>query len=218
MFKKILKSKSFVTLAVAIINFYVFLLFLTCRFTIKQSAKSKEILDEKKLCIISYWHSRILIFPKFMTRYGKFAPVISSHGDGEFLSRAVSSYGHDPIRGSSGKNSLNAMRGILTALKSNCSICLTPDGPRGPRFQIKGNISNLAVKFHIPIIPICYSTSNAKILQTWDRFIIPFPFSKINIDISEPIFLKKADDLKVTEIMMAQMSELDKKLKLKVDY
>ncbi len=153
-----------------------------------------------------------------MTKIGKFAAVISAHGDGEFLSRAVESYGHKAIRGSSRKNSLNAMRGIISSLKSNLSVCITPDGPKGPRFKIKGNISNLAAKFKIPIIPICYSSSHAKVLDTWDKFIIPYPFSTIMIEIEDPIYLSKADDQMVESIMNTQMQNLDKKMNLKVEY
>ncbi len=205
-------------MAVALIKCYVFILFLTCKIKVNASKKSKDLLVKKKLCIVSYWHSRILVFPKYMTPFGKFSPVISSHGDGEFLSQAVISYGHTPIRGSSGKNSTNAMRGIISAIKSNSSICITPDGPRGPRFKIKGNISNLAAKFKLPIIPICYSASRAKILNTWDRFVIPLPFSRIMIDIGDPIILKEANDSLVEKTMFDQMVDLDSKLKLQVDY
>ncbi len=153
-----------------------------------------------------------------MTKIGRFTAVISSHGDGEFLSHAIESYGHPTIRGSSRKDSTNAMRGIIAAIKSGISICLTPDGPRGPRFKIKGNLTNLAVKYKLPIIPVCYSASRAKVLSTWDRFIIPYPFSKIIIELGDPVNLKKPDDAFLEEVMNSQMKQLDEIMNLRVEY
>jgi len=217
-FKRILKSRAFVILAVAIIKVYVQILFWTCRVSVRIAPESKKIIDKKQLCFLSYWHSRILLFPKYMTTLGKFSAVISAHGDGEFLSHAIASYGHKTIRGSSRKQSTNAMRGIISTLRSGISVAITPDGPRGPRFKIKGNITTLAAKFKTPIIPICYSTSNATILNSWDRFIIPMPFSRVQIEIGDPIYFNESDDSLLEMRMMEQVTALDKELNLTVDY
>lgn len=158
-----------------------------------------------------------------MSQLGKFAAVISAHKDGEALNYIVCSYGHKGIRGSSRKQSVNAMIGLMKTIKEGVSVFVTPDGPMGPRFKVKGNMPELSYRYKIPIIPSCYSASNAIVLKTWDRFIIPVPFfSKIIIDISQPIHIfsehKNSGNMIVQKEMLMQTKMIDKALGLKIDY
>lgn len=113
------------------------------------------------------------------------------------------------------------MRGLLKTLKQGRGICITPDGPKGPRYKINGNITALAAKFGLPVIPLCFSASSAVVLNTWDKFIIPLPFSKIYIELGKPIYFKgeaSGNNEILAEEMFNQMINLDKKSSLKVDY
>lgn len=219
MLKKFIKTRFAVAVISAILNFYVKIIFWTCKFIVTESKKAKELLDNDRLCFITLWHSRILVFPKFITNRGKkYSVVISSSTDGEFLASIIRDSGHNIIRGSTRKRAASALRGVIKAIRDNYSVFITPDGPKGPRHKIQGNVVNLAHRYKLPIIPMTYSATSAKVLTTWDRFIIPIPFCKIYVDIGEPIFSVKPTDTQVELIMLDQMKKLDRKTGLKVDY
>jgi lysophospholipid acyltransferase (LPLAT)-like uncharacterized protein len=65
------------------------------------------------------------------------------------------------------------------------SPLITPDGPRGPRFEFKGGAITVAQLCGVPIVPLAYAARRAKIFGTWDKFVLPFPFSRIVIAIGE---------------------------------
>lgn len=219
MIKRILKSRFFHFVLMQIIRIYVFILFHTCKIDVKFDKEAEKFIRNNKQSIFVYWHSRILLFPKFLTPFGKFAAVISTHGDAQVLATMIENYGHKTVRGSSGKQSVQAMRGILELIKSKITFAITPDGPRGPRFKIKGAVTTLAAKFKLPVIPMCYSASNGIILRSWDRFVIPKPFiSKIIIEVGKPVYFNEPDDRKLENIMFNQAKMLDKEMNLKVDY
>jgi len=217
--KRILKSRFVVFLVTYIIKSYIWLLSKTCNIQIDKNSKGYKHIIDRNQAIICFWHGRILMFPRFLSNIEwDYTAVISAHGDGEFVSSLVESYGYETIRGSSRRDSVTAMRGIIKALSSKTTLCITPDGPKGPRFKVKGSISNLAVKYNIPLVPMSFSTNRGKVFSTWDRFLLPYPFSKIKIDIGEPINLDKPDDEIIEKAMLEQMKKLDAELNLKVDY
>lgn len=202
---------------------YVWLLFKTCKFKLSFDEDAKELILSNKPCIITFWHSRILVFPKFMTQYGSFSAVISSHGDAEVLARIVEGYGHRTSRGSSRKNAFSALKGMINLLNNGTIVVITPDGPKGPRYKVKGSTTKLAAKMNVPVIPVAYSASYAKILRSWDRFLIPLPIiSRIFVEFGEPIYFSddnvKDNDNHLENIMLRQVKKLDKKADLEIDY
>lgn len=213
--KHILKSKIFQAIVAKIFKFYSWLIFRTCKMEQRISIKSMLLLAEEKCTIFSYWHGRFLIFPEIMQQYGSFTAVVSSSRDGDILTAILNSYGHRTIRGSSRKHSTNAMRGILKLIDQQTSFAITPDGPKGPCFEINGNITLLAHKYNLPVIAMSYSATRFIKLKTWDQFIIPLPFSKIIVDISDPLYFKEAaDNQLLKKHMLSQMQELDQLAKL----
>ena len=158
------------------------------------------------------WHSRFICVDialecLFRARLqDKLKFVISNHRDGEMASNIARMFNVGVIRGSSRDGAYSAMRGVLEAIDNNDIIVITPDGPRGPRFKLGGNIIELARRRDIPVIIYTYSATSAKIFNSWDRFILPIPFiSKLYLDLSPPI-----EDLsKVEKFMNEKRIELD---------
>lgn len=195
---------------------YVWFVWITSKTTITvDEASHKLILDDKPV-IISLWHNRILMMPKYMKELRSFTAVISAHRDGGLLEKFLGLYHHDAIRGSSRRGGFNAIKEVIKHLKNGEKIIITPDGPTGPQFVINGNITALAEKFSIPIVHICYSAKRAKILNTWDKFIIPWPFNNLAIDVSKPLYLdhtsSEADQKNcLRDSMLEQLNKLDQK-------
>lgn len=142
--------------------------------------------------VLMFWHNRLLLMPHFV-RYTcgrRGTAVVSQHRDGEYISKFLSTYGHDSIRGSSNHGGHEALRGAISALKNGKLLAVTPDGPTGPKYTVRGNIAAIVSKYNVPILYACYVAEKAKKFNTWDQFLLPNIFlkQKIIISVSDPIY------------------------------
>ena len=116
--------------------------------------------------------------------------LISRHRDGEFIARIIGYFGIGTVRGSYRKGSVSSVREILTELKAGTTIAITPDGPKGPRYHIKQGVIEMAKISQRPIVPVTYGASRKRIFASWDRFVLPYPFSKILFLWGDPIHIE----------------------------
>jgi lysophospholipid acyltransferase (LPLAT)-like uncharacterized protein len=106
----------------------------------------------------------------------------------------VRRFGGHVIRGSSTNTGARALRDYYDALvKDNVSPVITPDGPRGPRFEFKPGAILLGQMSGRPILPMAYAASRAWLIK-WDKFVIPVPFSRIAIALGEPRYVPRVMD------------------------
>lgn len=181
-----------------------------------ESEEARRIFEDARPVVMPCWHSRFMMFLPIKVS-AKFQAVTSAHNDGNFLEYILHRLGHIVIRGSSRKFGKDAIREILKLNKEELRLVITPDGPLGPRFKIKGATVSIAKKFDVPIVVLTYSASKAIVLNTWDRYIIPIPFiSKVVLHVSAP--LKNPTELQLEEYMNMRMKQLDLQMGLKVDY
>ena len=138
--------------------------------------------------------------------------LISRHRDNNVITRAISWFGIKNIRGSTSKKGIHAVYKILNALHLGESIGITPDGPRGPRMQVHGNVLSIAKLAGVPIIPCAYGTSRRKTLKSWDRFIVPLPFSRgifvYGDAISVPRHIDKTGMEKITQTLTQDLNNI----------
>ena len=160
------------------------------------------------------WHNRLLIFPLvlqrfFPQRHG--AALISASRDGDLLADAVQRFGYDVIRGSSSRMGAAAILQLTQVLASGRDVVITPDGPRGPAYELGPGIIFLAQKSGAPVLPMNLEYSRCWRLGSWDRFILPRPFAKVRVLISQPRYVKptgtpeefEAERLALQDAMMA---------------
>ncbi len=138
--------------------------------------------------IITFWHNRILaITVGFLRKYPskrKGVSVLTSPSrDGEILANVVRSLGMGAVRGSSSRRGSQALRECRSILDSGADLAITPDGPRGPRYQMGPGVILLAQQTGARIVPTHARFHNCVQLRTWDGFCIPYPFSRIDITI-----------------------------------
>jgi lysophospholipid acyltransferase (LPLAT)-like uncharacterized protein len=181
----------------------------TSRIVIDIDPASEIVLSSKKPCFITLWHGRILVFPKIMAKYGEFIVLTSAHNDGQYIDKFISLYGHKTIRGSTYRGGLLATKDIIKNIHDKNRIVITPDGPRGPKWKINSVVTNIAARFDIPIIHVSFSSTKVKILNAWDKFMIPMPFAQILIKISSPDFFETKDDIRLENMMVRQSKDLD---------
>lgn len=142
--------------------------------------------------ILSFWHNRIVYCTYHLGRElaWKGFPLkvmISRSRDGELISRAVEAWGGETVRGSSSRGGSGALRQLVRSLeKGRVAAVTTPDGPRGPVYRVQSGTVMLAQLSGAAVYPISYCAERAWRLRSWDRFIVPKPFSRISVAVGEP--------------------------------
>ena len=156
-------------------------------------AKNNAGAESKKI-IAACWHSRILLV-SYLYKGWNAAILVSRSKDGEIIARILEKQGHEAIRGSSTRGGLRALSRLIKGLKENKRpAVIIPDGPQGPRFIVQPGVIALAKKTGSPILPISYSAKKIKVFNSWDRFILPFPFTTCRIVYGNPVYVpQKAD-------------------------
>jgi lysophospholipid acyltransferase (LPLAT)-like uncharacterized protein len=136
--------------------------------------------------IICLWHSELLCHMWNFSNLGIVA-LISEHGDGEIAARAAESMGYRTIRGSSRRGAERALLSLAREVEGGASVAVTPDGPRGPAESFAPGALIAAQRSGAPIVLLRAVVDRAWRLRSWDRFIIPKPFARVTIYVSEPI-------------------------------
>ncbi|MDW8237065.1 MAG: lysophospholipid acyltransferase family protein [Aquificaceae bacterium] len=157
--------------------------------------------------IIAILHGNALCAGLISVDRGFFV-LVSRFRDGEFASEILSGLGHTCIRGSSEegkpeKGGSAALLKLIRLCKEGHSVVITVDGPKGPRGVVKPGVVLLAQRASVPILPTYISCERAIRLKSWDRHLVPLPFSKLRVVFAKPIFVS-ADDL-----VEAKLSELE---------
>lgn len=160
------------------------------------------------------WHNRLLIFPLvlrrfFPNRHG--AALISASRDGDLLSDAIRRFDYDVVRGSSSKLGATAILQLSDGLSKRGDVVITPDGPRGPAYALGPGIIFLAQKTGAAVLPMNMEYSSCWRVKSWDRFIIPRPFSKVRVIIGRPEPIQstssgeefEAERLRLQNVMMS---------------
>jgi lysophospholipid acyltransferase (LPLAT)-like uncharacterized protein len=160
------------------------------------------------------WHNRLLIFPVvlrlfFSNRHG--AALISASRDGDLLADAIKRFGFDVVRGSSSRLGASAILQLTEVLSARRDVVITPDGPRGPVYELGPGIIFLAQKSGAAVLPMNMEYSNCWRIKSWDRFIVPRPFAKVHVIIGRPHRVRsastaeefEAERLRLQDAMMA---------------
>ena len=186
------------------------LLFSTMKIEKEGFEKVKPIIASGKVAF-AVWHSRMLLFA-YLCKGLNATAMVSKSKDGEIVARIIQRQGHEAVRGSTKKGGLHALSILIKKIKEENKPCLiVPDGPQGPRCKVKPGIIILAKKTGYPIVPITYSARKIKIFASWDRFILPFPFTKCRAVYGTPIYVpQNADENEQKKCLMLLENELNR--------
>ena len=156
------------------------LLFATCRVTVYGHEIEKRYLEQNpgKGLLYASWHRGLMFFVYFY-RFLNFVVMASASDDGELAAQAARRFGWLSIRGSSTRRGAQAMREMLTLFGRGYRGGLVVDAPQGPRCVSKIGIIVMAKRSGLPIIPVMWSADRCWRVGSWDRTIIPKPFSRI---------------------------------------
>lgn len=143
--------------------------------------------------IAAIWHQRIFIVMPYAIRFQRFRPsvMISQSRDGDIIADIYGRLKFRPVRGSSSRGGKEALAAMIEDLEKNQLAVHVLDGPRGPRAVVKAGIVVLAQSSGVPIFPVYISVDRAWVLNSWDRTLIPKPFSRVIVRWDDPIYVPK---------------------------
>lgn len=151
--------------------------------------------------IFALWHNRLAFsmacYRKFLRRQDpsrRLAALISASRDGALLACTLDKFRVHPVRGSSSRRGAQALIELTRAARQGYDIAITPDGPRGPRYQVQEGLIALAQLTGLPILPVAICYHQKIRLRSWDRFEIPLPFTRCDVRICGPIRVPKSLD------------------------
>lgn len=175
-----------------VIRCALFLLFFTCKVNIKDK---ENLLNAAKRgpTLLMLWHNRLVaIGPILLRAYKKltFCAFISNSRDGEIVAQYTKSYSRGSVIRVPHNAKGEALKLMIARLKlSKDVLVITPDGPKGPLYQVKPGIAIAAKEAGAAIIPFDWQAKSYWELKTWDRMRIPKPFTTIDATFGEPIYL-----------------------------
>ena len=146
--------------------------------------------------IVAVWHQRLLPALAYVMKFRHFEPIImiSQSRDGELTARLAKRLGLVPVRGSSTRGGTTALVAILKALEKNPVVVHIVDGPTGPKGIVKPGLISMAQLSGAVILPLIVSAKKAWIIGSWDKFLVPKPFSKVTVEWGQPFVVPRDID------------------------
>ena len=213
---RIIKRFSKTSFGQKLIGFLFYLItkisFLSIRWKYFNEDQKYNIFNVDNQYIFCCWHNRLFLGPHLLPRNRIINALQSSHSDGMITSIAFKYLGINVILGSSMKGGMQAFRKMIKCIQNGESIAITPDGPKGPKETVKEGIIKLAQITGTPIVPLVWTTKKFKLINSWDHFVIPFPFSKGVYTFGEPIYIDKKINKKKFEISRLEVENEIKRL------
>ncbi|MFH0977265.1 MAG: lysophospholipid acyltransferase family protein [Spirochaetota bacterium] len=198
---------------------FVFIRLLYCTYRIKIINKDIEdnIIKKGKRPIYVSWHQRFFPGIFFLSGRKPIAIIVSKSKDGDIISKIIQILGWRPVRGSSSKGGLGALREVKRLAKAGYSLGHIVDGPRGPFGEVKPGLLIMAKISGMPVLPVIISAESKWVFNSWDKFNLPKPFSKIIINFGKETFIQRKAGIDDIELCRIRIQEDLNKLYKEID-
>ncbi len=180
--------------------------FATCRVNLHDPENCFRVEEKDKQGIASFWHYSI-VFILYHLRHYSATVMVSASRDGEYLARLANQFGYETVRGSRNNKGFEGLKSLLRIVRQGSSAALVADGSQGPARVAQPGALLLAAKTGVPIIPMAYAASSYFSIRSWDKTIIPKPFSRVDFYYGEPLYIPEkvtADDLERFRLQLEQ--------------
>ncbi|MBK1790189.1 lysophospholipid acyltransferase family protein [Persicirhabdus sediminis] len=163
---------------------------LTLRYSVTGHDRIAAYNEQNRGVIALMWHNRLFsILPAWDRTRSKIRCTVltSASKDGAMLAGVAGVYGHAAVRGSSSRRGVAALIALQKLIRAGENLFITPDGPRGPMYHMHAGALKLAESSGAPIVPVHIKYQKVWRLKTWDSFMIPVPFTKVDVEFAEAI-------------------------------
>jgi len=178
----------------------------SARLTVIGEDRYQELRNQKKPVVLLIWHGRLLVVPFLFKKRGILA-LISPSEDGEILARIVSGW-CKVLRGSSSHSIVKAWGVMRKELDKGGEVVIVPDGPKGPNRKMKLGALKLSQQSGAYLVPFTFAASRKKTLNSWDSFLIFYPFTRVVALFGDPIVVDpklRGDDLEIERQRIEQI-------------
>lgn len=192
---------------------YIRLVDRTGRWQVTFPPATAALIRDGRPFVGAFWHGRLLmIYPAWRRLLAELGEsqrrqpyvISSAHGDGQLIQFAVNRFGLKTLWGSSRRGGAKVLREAQRVLAEGDIVVMTPDGPRGPRMRAQPGVAYLAGSAGVPVVPITFAAKRHRLIKSWDRFMLVWPFAKGVLAFGEPLVLSTNDD---TESRRRQIEE-----------
>lgn len=167
--------------------------FATCRVRVRGDESLREFIRSGNTGIAAFWHYSFL-FLFYYFRDFRAAVMVSASKDGEYIARLAQLMGHVPVRGSSNRGGVRALRDMIEQLRRGSNSAIVADGSQGPARKVQPGCILMASKSGKPIFPCAWATDRPLIFKSWDRTVVPLPFATVVMRIGEPLWVPAGID------------------------
>ncbi len=180
--------------------------FFTCRVRLHNPENFYDQLKTGRPLIASFWHYGIIYFFYFLRRYSAMV-MVSASRDGEYIARLAKEFNFSVTRGSRNNKGAEALKKLFRAVRAGDNGAIVADGSQGPALVAQPGAILLASRTGAPVLPMVWSASRYYTVPSWDRTVIPKPFSRLDYYFGEPIFVPaelKADAIEEYRLLLEQ--------------
>jgi len=142
--------------------------------------------EEQHVCVC--WHGELFMSPQAYRKIHKkqaASAIVSSHTDGTLLASVLDIFNIKPLRGSTKNGATKVLIQAFRSIKEGNEVLITPDGPRGPRHSMSDGAIAVALKGKVPVLIINFQAKRFWQVNSWDKFVIPKPFAKVDFYIQK---------------------------------
>lgn len=182
-----MKAFIFNTLLPPVLWVFIHLWGMTLRKKILNPEIEREIREKPGKAVYTFWHSHQFYMFYHFRGLKKYHLLISPSKDGDLLAKVGKWFGYNVVRGSSFKRTLPGTRECIDLLNNDSKIVIIADGSRGPYHQAQAGSLQLSRITGAPLYPMTYVARSKYEFPSWDRFILPFPFSKVTLNFGPPM-------------------------------
>ncbi len=160
----------------------------TCRVEVRSQENFDEALAHGA-AVVPFWHYSVFYMLHHLRRYPGVA-MVSASKDGEYIARVARLLNFETVRGSSNRFGVRALKGMVDHVRRGKNTGIVADGSQGPPLKVQPGAILLAAKSGSPIMPIVWAANCYKAFNSWDRTVIPLPFSRIILEYGELIWVE----------------------------
>ena len=190
---------------------------LTHRVRILDAENERSSLEKFGSVVYASWHQRFFPGITFFSKRRPITIMISQSRDGEMIARVADILGWRPVRGSSSKGGVRALKTLRRLTQQGFRVGHIVDGPQGPFGVVKPGVLTIAQFAGAPIVPVVTSAQRHWVFNSWDRFMVPKPFSRVIIRFAPPITVPRRLDAVAFEALRRDMEKQIKELTIQTD-